>query len=68
MFRKGIKVIASTSIPQGVVNETIVAEEAPLTRENGGTLRQGDRWFDPTTAIEYLRIDGPQASIWERIY
>jgi hypothetical protein len=70
MYRKGIKVIASTSIPQGIINETIVSDTAPFTRENGGTLRTGDRWWQPTLHLEHLwveRSDNYRQGSWTQV-
>jgi hypothetical protein len=59
MYKKGIKVIASTAIPQGVVNQTMVSDTAPKSRNNGGTLRQGDRWWQPIRNTEHIWIVQP---------
>lgn len=56
MYRRGIKVIASTSFPQGVVNQTLISDTPPESRTNGGTLRTGDRWWDDVNKLEYLWI------------
>ena len=37
-----------------VSNVTIVSETAPQYRDNGGDLVNGDRWYMPSCALEYL--------------
>jgi len=50
-------VIASVGVSPTPISVSIVAPIEPLTRENGGDLQNGDRWFDPTRSIESIWID-----------
>lgn len=70
MYKKGIKVIASTTIPSVVVNETLISDTPPFSRDNGGTLRTGDRWWQPLYHLEYLWVedrDNSQEGSWTQV-
>lgn len=44
--------IASIGVSPTPINVTIFSEDSPVYRENGGDLRQGDRWIDTEHKIE----------------
>ena len=50
--------IASIGVSPIPVNVTIISEQLPVYRDNGGDLQKGDRWFDPLTGVEHLFISG----------
>lgn len=48
-----IVTVASVSVsPSSVSNVTLFSPVAPLTRENGGDLLDGDRWVDVQSFVE----------------
>ena len=50
--------IASVGVSPIPINTTIISEEAPDYRTNGGDLQNGDRWFDSSVNVERIYIDG----------
>lgn len=51
--------IASVPVSPALVNNvTIFSATAPLTRENGGDLLNGDRWVDTQSFIESIWYSG----------
>ena len=62
-FPKPTLTIASIGVSPTPINVTIVSALTPETRDNGGDLQNGDRWFDSTRSIESLYVDGD----WKQI-
>lgn len=56
-YHRGTRVIASIASTPNVSNVTIVSPSAPTMRDNGGTLRKGDRWYDTLTGVESIWIE-----------
>lgn len=44
--------IASIGVAPTPINVTIFSEDAPIYRDNGGDLRQGDRWMNTDLKVE----------------
>ena len=55
--------VASIGVSPTPINVTILSMDEPSTRENGGDLAPGDRWFNPSTATESIYYDGNWVSI-----
>ena len=62
-FPKPVLTIASIGVSPTPINMTIFSETEPPTRDNGGDLQNGDRWFDSISGIESLYVDGD----WKQI-
>lgn len=51
--------VASVSVdPAAVCGVTLFGPDAPITRENGGDLLNGDRWIDTQSYIESVWYSG----------
>lgn len=51
-------VIASIGVSPLPINTTIVSEQPPEFRNNGGDLQEGDRWYDTNENVESIYISG----------
>jgi hypothetical protein len=58
-YHRGTRVIASIASTPNISNVTIVSPSAPTMRDNGGTLRKGDRWYDTLSGVESIWVDSP---------
>lgn len=59
-----VSTIASIGVSPIAVNVTIISDEQPDFRDNGGDLVQGDRWFNLDKRTESIYVDGT----WVRLY
>jgi len=51
-------VIASLGVSPQPINTTIFSTDEPQFRENGGDLRNGDRWFNTESQMESIYYEG----------
>ena len=51
-----ITTVASVGTQTQPIPVTIASANEPTTRENGGTLRQGDNWYDTESGSDYIWI------------
>ena len=51
-----ITTVASVGTQTQPIPVTIASANEPTTRENGGTLRQGDNWYDTENGSDYIWI------------
>ena len=49
--------IASVGVSPISINVTIISDTEPESRDNGGDLITGDRWFSTTTKSEAIFVD-----------
>jgi hypothetical protein len=56
-YYKPVTTIASVSTPSTPIPVTIAIDTEPTTRPNGGTLRQGDNWYNTSTDAVYIWIE-----------
>ena len=68
-YYKPVTTIASIGTNSTPIPVTIASAVEPTTRENGGTLRQGDNWYNTSTAADYIWItdDGAASGSWKII-
>ena len=57
-YYKPVTTISSIGTISQPIPVTIASASEPTTRDNGGTLRQGDNWYDTVTGNYYAYIDG----------
>lgn len=55
--------IASVGVSPIPITTTIVSDEPPTYRTNGGDLLTGDRWFDNSSKLERIFINGEWTNI-----
>jgi hypothetical protein len=58
-YYKPVTTIASVGTASTPIPVTIASATEPTTRENGGTLRQGDDWYNTSTDAAYIWIENP---------
>ena len=56
-------VISSIGVSPTPINVTIISGIEPITRDNGGDLQNGDRWFENTRGLEHIYDNG----VWRQI-
>jgi hypothetical protein len=68
-YYKPVNTIASVGTASTPIPVTIASPTEPTTRENGGTLRQGDNWYNTSTAADYIWItdDSTAGGSWKII-
>ena len=59
-----ISSVGSGNLPIPV---TIASTTAPTTRENGGDLKQGDNWYNPTTEEDHIWIGTTASGTWRLV-
>ena len=57
-----ISTIASVGTQSTPIPVTIASATEPTARPNGGTLRQGDNWYDTATQKDYIWINNADGS------
>lgn len=62
-----ITTIASVGTQSTPIPVTIASATEPTTRENGGTLRQGDNWYNTTSGEVYIWITDTEGGSWKII-
>jgi len=62
-----ITTIASVGTQSTPIPVTIASATEPTTRENGGTLRQGDNWYNTTTTVDNIWITNSTGGSWKII-
>jgi hypothetical protein len=60
-----ITTIASVGTQSTPIPVTIASATEPTTRENGGTLRQGDNWYNTTTTVDNIWITNSTGGSWK---
>ena len=53
-----VSTIASIGVSPIPINVFLVSDSEPTTRDNGGDLVQGDRWFNKSNTTESVFVDG----------
>lgn len=59
-----VSTIASIGVSPIAVNVTIISDDQPDFRDNGGDLVQGDRWFSLANQTESIFIDGTWVTLY----
>ena len=63
-----VTTIASVGTVSTPIPVTISSTTEPTARPNGGTLMQGDNWWDPDTETEYVWIlDNQGVGAWYKV-
>ena len=56
-YYKPVTTISSIGTISTPIPVTIASATEPTTRPNGGTLRQGDNWYNTGTTADYIWIE-----------